>query len=272
MASQKQLEAWFRELTKLFDKVIGQREGGPVGYWDLPGSEDILLFREGPELIHQKKMFTRKDIDQLAALIRSWEPIEKLKAFKKGAYGAHGDIGDLYDENAEALKVAIEKKGPFTTGWFSAKKEIESANVTREIRNGPILVEVSQCMDEGHDLIDTLIWDAAGGNKFAGSGYDALEKILERGTDIQLAMDEILGKLSNIGIINSGDNCESDAGKLPPEATFDEVVAKMEVLVEGVGEDLDENYQEAILSVREMLGLGPREWSPRRKKGLKGKP
>lgn len=66
--------------------------------------------------------------------------IRRLPAFERGD-GAHWGIADWYQDKKYALKRAIGGKSDWTTGWYSSKKEIVSANITRE--GGEYIVEVS---------------------------------------------------------------------------------------------------------------------------------
>lgn len=115
-------------------------------------------------------------------LILKKKPIEAQIPMRKIFDGFHGDgshcgLTDLYPEREAALRVALLAGLPFDSGWWASKKEIQSARVWRERRNGTISVAVSSEMDDPVDLADTAVWKAYGGNKTCNSGYDALTKL-----------------------------------------------------------------------------------------------
>jgi hypothetical protein len=94
-----------------------------------------------------------------------------------GLDAARWGVSDFYPEHQKALESVIATGKPFDTGWYSVKKEIQSARISRAKHRGPISIEVSSCMDEGHDLIDTALWRAAGGNDVSSSGYEVLSML-----------------------------------------------------------------------------------------------
>ena len=58
-----------------------------------------------------------------------------------GRDGSHCGLTDWYGEHEAALAKALTGKKDFDTGWYSSKKEIASARITR--CNGKVIVEVS---------------------------------------------------------------------------------------------------------------------------------
>lgn len=126
------------------------------------------------------------------------EPV--LKPFaSKGWYGAQWGVSDIYEDLQQPLVDAIASGAPFDTEWYGAKKEIEYARISRQRRNGPILVEVRDCgMDEARDLADTVVWKAAGGNKVCDSGWHHLANLGLSEDDIERVLEE-LADASEIG-------------------------------------------------------------------------
>jgi hypothetical protein len=113
-----------------------------------------------------------------------------------GTYGSHYGIDDLYSETESVLRVAVASGNPYLAAW-GAKKEIHYAEVTFDGKT--TTVECCACSDELYDAVDTLVWVAAGRNDFAGSGYEALGKLLNTKDDnkIQAAYDEIVEQLAD---------------------------------------------------------------------------
>ena len=64
-----------------------------------------------------------------------------LNAFQNGN-GAHCGLSDWYKEGEAQLTAALAERVPFTTGWYSSKKEIASARIWSE-DGVKIKVEVS---------------------------------------------------------------------------------------------------------------------------------
>lgn len=54
--------------------------------------------------------------------------MQTLEAFQRGD-GAHRGLSDWYPENEAALKVALDARQPFDTGWYGSKHEIASARI-----------------------------------------------------------------------------------------------------------------------------------------------
>lgn len=72
--------------------------------------------------------------------------MKTLKAFETGD-GAHCGLADWYEDKEKALRAALKRKTPWTTGWYGSKKEIASARITSDGQS--ITVEVSVSDDFG---------------------------------------------------------------------------------------------------------------------------
>lgn len=240
MASQEELEAWDKELNDLFDKLIGQKPEGPGHYSSLPGVQEIL----------SKEPVTREHADAIIAIIRNYVPLEKLELFHKGGDASKWGVSDFYEGHEKVLKAAIEHGTPFTTGWFSSKKEPQSGKITRHARNGPIEIMVSVCMDDGPDLVDTIIWEAAG--KSAGSGYDFMKKFMKTEKAINRAIDKLLEILGAYELVYN-ENCIKEVLEVADDADFSDVVSTLDGMATELEATLDGRYQEAIEVAKEWL-------------------
>lgn len=89
------------------------------------------------------------------------------------AYGAHWGLTDLYDEDAKNLREAVESGEDFVFE-YGCKKEIRRAEIKRV--NGELTVWCESELDELGSITDTIMWEAMGGNAYAGSGYSAVAK------------------------------------------------------------------------------------------------
>jgi len=67
---------------------------------------------------------------------------------------------DFYDDFRNLIGNAISIRRDFDTGWQGCKKEILSIRIYRE--GGRLSAEVSQEMDEGHDLLSSAHWKVTG--------------------------------------------------------------------------------------------------------------
>ena len=100
--------------------------------------------------------------------------------------GSHHGLTDWYPTLEKDIKSCMAGKGDFTTGWYSSKKEIASANITRIKGVYQIQVSVSDDFDtEGlciasYDKIKTLdalrqaidkTWDGAEENRRENKTY-----------------------------------------------------------------------------------------------------
>jgi hypothetical protein len=64
-----------------------------------------------------------------------------LKCMEGHCDGARCGLTDWYPEIADGIRVALKEKADFTTGWYSSKKEIASARISKQA--GIVQVEVS---------------------------------------------------------------------------------------------------------------------------------
>ena len=111
-----------------------------------------------------------------------------------GRNGAHWGLTDIYPDKLDALKRALAGDLDFTTGWYSSKKEIASANITRVDGIVEIAVSVTDDFDtEGFASIETAsstweeiaplidkAWQAAENNRKENEEYRGF-KILRDG-------------------------------------------------------------------------------------------
>lgn len=165
--------------------------------------------------------------------------------------GAHCGITDFYDEHAKSVKEAVRSGMAFDTGWYSTKKEIQSGRIRRQVKNGPISVEVSVEMDEDADLVDTAMWRAAGGNAYAGSGTDALDNL---GLDEEAA-DALIERLADE---TTGQSSESNFRLLHWKSGYDricqalnELVAECDNTLESVFEGVVEMCKQEIAMIKQ---------------------
>lgn len=73
--------------------------------------------------------------------------METLKCMGKSRDGAHCGLTDWYPEIEKGIQKALNGKKDWTTGWYSSKKEIASAKITRIGREIEIEVSVSDDLD-----------------------------------------------------------------------------------------------------------------------------
>lgn len=160
----------------------------------------------------------------------------------------HRGIADFYPESALKLKLLLKKKS-FDTGWFSCKHESRSARIARF--DDQLLLNVQAFMDDGADLIDTLIWEASGGNDFAGSGWDALDKAgFEADESKEKFMDQLRDRLIELDLIFD-ENAEIASKQIEVKrVTFRRVCDELEALEDQVEQELDRRYQDALTFVK----------------------
>lgn len=96
-----------------------------------------------------------------------------LKVFDRGD-GAHCGLSDWYPNKEAALKRALKRKKPFSTGWYGSKKEIASARISSP--DGIELnVEVSVSDDfdtPGLGSADALEWSLDGVRDAVSKAWD----------------------------------------------------------------------------------------------------
>ena len=159
--------------------------------------------------------------------------------------GSHWGITDLYDEREMALRGTLKMGLPFDTGWWSSKKEIQSARVQRIEPNGAIYIEVSAGMDYSPDLVDTAFWKAAGGNENARSGYEALQKAGVAEEDIDTVIDEIMDACE-LG----EDNYANREKALPKGCSYDLIIEQLDGLVDEASAELEATFQSVITTCK----------------------
>jgi len=167
-----------------------------------------------------------------------------------GCDAAHRGITDFYARHLAALKKAFRAKANFDTGWYAVKHEIESGRISR---TGALLhLEVSRSMDDGRDLVDTLIWEAAGGNAFADSGWDALDKAgFTTDETKESFMDDLLSELTDCDLIF--DENDGRASSIISTRSFPALLAQMETLSDICSKELGIRYANALQHVKERI-------------------
>lgn len=130
-----------------------------------------------------------------------------------GLYAAKWGLTDFYEESEKKLKDALASGEDFDTGWWGCSKEIRSARIVRDDED--VTVEVSCNMDDLFDG-DALI-------------YDALWE--ECHTEEELP-DEIIDSIRDAAIDDGIDDSTVMSDTLPSDASFDDIVAKIDRLEE----------------------------------------
>lgn len=205
---------------------------------------------------------------KVAPVVQLWERApacesEPLQEIFSGAQ-LTGDasvwgIADLREPYREALKQALAGGQPFTTGWFSSKKEIQSARVTRTRPKGRIFLEVTAAMDEGVDLVDSAVWDQIGREMGASSGLDALMK---SGLREQAASEWLLQRAQELS--ERGDLGEGSSGcreaHLAGSVGFAKLLAKLEELADECEKELEWIFQDLKERCQELLAKRLKSW------------
>ena len=167
---------------------------------------------------------------------------------KTGSYASSWGLTDLYKENEQALREAIESGEDFETERFDSKKELLSAWYER--KNGQLTVRVYAWMDDlweedawsiyddwvGHsdEVHSPLIEDAL----YECCGYD--------GEDIPPEFwDHLAESLYDVS------TSTVDSEVLPGNATYEEVMAAVERLENLCMIELDETYQRVCDEVKD---------------------
>ncbi|WP_455233051.1 hypothetical protein [Geopseudomonas aromaticivorans] len=153
-------------------------------------------------------------------------------------YAASWGISDLYEENRARLEAALAAGEPFDTGWFGAKKEIESARLVRAYVGAPVTVEVSSQMDDDFDLADTAFWSAAGGNEAGSCGADVLGKI---GLDEEAIDTELANLVDYWGL--GEDNSAIRREALAPDAGIEAAIEALERLAGDCDVELEQLFE-----------------------------
>ena len=103
-----------------------------------------------------------------------------------GRYGSRWGLDDMYPETEEVLRSALDSDKDFYARW-GAKKEIVWCEVERT--EGEVFVTVTTSIDDLADLVDTLIWEAAGGNDVCDSGFDYICQTHDLDPDVPYQFD-----------------------------------------------------------------------------------
>ena len=169
-------------------------------------------------------------------------------------------VSDFYPQAAQALRAALLERGPFDTGWYSVKKEIQSARVLRAKRGGRLSLSASASMDDWPDLLDTALWQARGKALGASSGVEVLTLWGLDDAQADAWMHERLQELSVDASLEEG-NCVTLSAELSPRAGYAAVCAKLEGLAQSceeqlraVFDDLVEACERRLTELRSKLG------------------
>lgn len=166
-----------------------------------------------------------------------------------GDYGAHWGLTDLYPGFAATLRGQLESCKPFELSW-GAKKAIRYATVKCERPAGDVCIEVRAYMDDGEELLDTMIWEAFGGNEFAESGTAALARA-QKDPDSREALLDLLGELELV----QNENVARASARVFCEASYEEVLEEIDACEEQAELKLRERYAAALEEVRAFYGL-----------------
>ena len=130
-----------------------------------------------------------------------------------GMYASKWGLTDFYEESEKKLKDALASGEDFDTGWWGCKKEIRYARICRE--NGAVTVEVSCHMDDLYESDDLI--------------YDALWE--ECRTEEELP-DAIIDSIRDAAIWDGIEDSTEMSDTLPHDASFDDIVAKIDRIEE----------------------------------------
>jgi len=159
---------------------------------------------------------------------------------------------DFYEA---ALRLALESAEPFDTGWYSTKKESQTARISCLEDPEKVSIEVSCGMDNTPDLIDTAIWEAFGGNEYAGSGDEAMRKRYPQATEAQI--EEAISDLEarTHGYITLGDDNYAGASKTveigSPEEAMEAIKEVIDELVDQAEQELEGRYQSLVKIIQD---------------------
>ena len=146
-----------------------------------------------------------------------------MKLIELGGEAAKWGVADLYDEEYEKLRKAIESGEDFETDWYGCTKESNFAKVSREV--GIIRIEVCASMDslwDDTDLIYDALWEALTVDEELSD--DAIDRIRDEAEKEDIT-DEV----------NVEGACEADA-------SFDDVLDKLNDLEARAEEGIDMMY------------------------------
>lgn len=109
-----------------------------------------------------------------------------LNAFQNGN-GAHCGLSDWYKEGEAQLTAALAERVPFTTGWYSSKKEIASARIWSE-DGVKIKVEVSVSDDfdtQGLGYASTTDWTIDAVQQCISIAWDKAEQARDEAQEFE---------------------------------------------------------------------------------------
>lgn len=169
--------------------------------------------------------------------------------------GLHGDaakwgVTDFYEEHEKAFRDALASRMPFDTGWYGVKKEIQTGRVFRERRGGRLALEVSASMDDWPDLVDTAVWEAAGKQLGAASGFDTLLHLGLSEADAERWMEDYVTALLASGSELGEGNSWTERGSLSGQAGFDRIAQELNTLMDRCGATLEAEYRALVEDCR----------------------
>lgn len=160
-------------------------------------------------------------------------------------YAAKWSLSDFYEEDEVILKNAIASGENFKAEW-GCKKEIHYASL--EKNDNGICIEVRVYIDELEDLLDTAIWQAAGGNDVCSCGWHWLQ-MHHKGKE-----HEVFESL--IKLIRQGDyypECHTCTLVLLRDAIFEEVVDTINEAEDEAEKIAEQCYQEISILVKQWM-------------------
>lgn len=159
-------------------------------------------------------------------------------------------VSDFREGAAEALQAALASKQAFDTGWYSVKKEIQSARIYRANLRGPIFIDVSAGMDEWPELVDSATWEAGG--KLSSDGFSTLTS---RGLTHQEAQQWLSATLNQACAYSElgGDCTVNESGKIPWNSSFGKISEKLEELLKRCNTLLEAEYARIVELCKENL-------------------
>lgn len=249
----------FPLLTKLYgeegDTCPGVRE--PMKWESLAEGLELLRrvaksYRVGLRLCGNLKV---RPVVQLWELATPAAPEPMVKVFEgpdlRGDAAKWG-ISDFYEEHEAALRAILAGRKPFTTGWYSVKKEIQTGRVWRERTNGPVFIEASASMDDWPDLVDTAVWAAMGKQLGASGGFDTLLKLGMSEKEADRWVDRLAQEQEEYSELGE-DNSTSRSAKLAFNVSYETLCDRLDGLVDECSQELESVYESLTEYCRELL-------------------
>ena len=170
--------------------------------------------------------------------------------------GAKWGITDFYPEMEKKLRSALRSAGPFDISW-SVKKEIQAGRIRRTARDMDHLhVSVWTAMDDGPDLVDTLLWDADGERE--SCGWAVAVRLAPTLSVADAFAEKFCSTMRRIlsaqGLIFEEN--EAQAYCKVPFAEFrklEDLVPVLNSLMDSATSDLDSTYDRALSIVRKFI-------------------